>query len=55
VVKPNNPAALAEKIHWLRAHPAAAREMGAAGRRRVVELFTWERVVDRCLQAYGLS
>lgn len=55
VVEPNNPDALAEKIQWLRAHPAAAREMGAAARQRVLELFTWERVVDRCLQAYGLS
>lgn len=54
VVTPNNPDALAEKIQWLRGHPAAARAMGAAARQRVVELFTWERVVDRCLQAYGL-
>lgn len=55
VVRPNNPEALAEKIQWLRAHPAEAREMGAAARKRVEQLFTWERVVDRCLQAYGLS
>jgi len=55
VVKPNNPAALAEKIYWLRTNPAAARKMGVAARQRVLKLFTWERVVDRCLQAYGLS
>lgn len=54
VVRPNDPDALAEKIQWLRANPASARKMGAAARERVLSLFTWDRVVDRCLQAYGV-
>ncbi len=29
-----------------------ARQMGRAGQARVQELFTWERVVERCLSAY---
>jgi len=52
VVPPNDPAALREKLRWLRAHPAEAERMGAAARRRVLERFTWEGVVDRCLAAY---
>lgn len=30
----------------------AARAMGIAGRRLVVERFTWERVAERCAGAY---
>lgn len=52
VVPPNNPAALGEKIRWLRSHPDEATRMGQAARRRVLENFTWEKVVDRCLDAY---
>jgi len=53
VVAPNNPAALGERLGWLRAHPQVAAEMGAAGRRRVLERFTWPSVVRRCLTIYG--
>lgn len=52
VVPPNNPAALGEKLRWLRDHKAEAARMGEAARRRVLDLFTWDRVVDRCLDAY---
>jgi glycosyltransferase involved in cell wall biosynthesis len=55
VVPPNDPAALGEKVRWLRDHPDDARRMGEAARRRVLELFTWDRVVDRCLEAYGVA
>jgi glycosyltransferase involved in cell wall biosynthesis len=52
VVPPNDPASLGERLAWMRAHPAVAAAMGAAGRRRVLERFTWSSVVDRCLDAY---
>jgi glycosyltransferase involved in cell wall biosynthesis len=53
VVPPNDPGALGEKLRWLREHPEQAREMGRAGRRRVVERFTWPHVVRRCFEAYN--
>lgn len=52
VVPPNDAAALSEKIHWLREHPAAAETMGQAARERVLKLFTWDTVVQRCLDIY---
>jgi len=52
VVPPNDPAALAERIGWLRDHPSEARELGHAGRRRVLDKFTWPAVVRRCLTIY---
>jgi len=53
VVPPNNPAALRDKLIYLRDHPARAREMGAASRQRVLNHFTWPVVVERCLQIYA--
>ncbi|HEV3470239.1 MAG TPA: glycosyltransferase family 4 protein [Pyrinomonadaceae bacterium] len=53
VVPPNDPAALREKIVWLRAHQERAAEMGRAARRRVLEKFTWPAVVRRCLEIYA--
>ena len=52
IVPPNDPAALGAKLRYLRDHPDEAARMGAAARRRVVDHFTWDRVVDRCLAAY---
>lgn len=52
IVPPNDPAALGERLTWLHTHPASARQMGVAGRRRVLERFTWPIVVDRCIAAY---
>ncbi len=52
VVPPNDAAALGAKIRWLAGHPQAAAAMGAAGRRRVLEKFTWPQVVERCLAIY---
>jgi glycosyltransferase involved in cell wall biosynthesis len=54
VVPPNDAGALRSKIRWLLEHPAEARRMGAAARQRVLDVFTWDRVVDRCLAAYGV-
>ena len=53
VVPPNNPAALCERIVWLRDHPAEAAEMGKAARQRVLDKFTWPAVVQRCLEIYS--
>lgn len=55
VVPPNDPNTLGEKLRWLEEHPDRAREMGEAGRARVLELFTWQAVVRRCLQIYRAS
>jgi glycosyltransferase involved in cell wall biosynthesis len=55
VVPPNDPAALRERLCRLRDRPDEARALGAAGRRRVLERFTWDGVVRRCLRIYGLG
>jgi glycosyltransferase involved in cell wall biosynthesis len=52
VVSPNDPAALRERLIWLRDHPEGARRMGEAGRRRVLERFSWPAVARRCLEIY---
>jgi glycosyltransferase involved in cell wall biosynthesis len=53
VVPPNDPVALRAKLEWLRDHPAAAQALGAAGRQRVLDRFTWPAVVQRCLDVYA--
>ncbi len=53
IVPPNDPVALADRIGWLRDHPAEAAAMGTAARRRVLEKFTWAEVVRKCLQIYA--
>jgi glycosyltransferase involved in cell wall biosynthesis len=55
VVPPNDPDALASKLQWIAEHPDAARAMGEAGRRRVLERFTWPAVAQRCLAIYGVA
>jgi alpha-maltose-1-phosphate synthase len=52
VVPPNDPAALREKLTWLLDHPDDAARMGAAGRRRALEHFSWCTVARRCLELY---
>lgn len=53
IVPPNDPVTLGQKINWLAAHPEAARKMGEAGRKRVLDKFTWPTVVQRCLEIYS--
>jgi glycosyltransferase involved in cell wall biosynthesis len=53
VVPANDPAALRDKLVWLTEHPDEARAMGEAGRRRAIERFHWDIVVDRCLKIYA--
>lgn len=52
IVPPNDPAALREKILWLRDHPKEAKVMGETGRDLVRARFTWETVAERCYAAY---
>ena len=53
VVPPNDAATLGARLGWLREHREAARAMGEAARRRVLERWTWPAVVRRCLTIYG--
>jgi glycosyltransferase involved in cell wall biosynthesis len=53
VVPPNDPAALGERLCWLRDHPEAAAAMGVAARHRVLKHFTWHQIVRRCLAVYA--
>ena len=55
VVPPNDAAALGKRITWLRSNPQAAARMGATARKRVLDRFSWDVVVDRCLNAYGIG
>jgi glycosyltransferase involved in cell wall biosynthesis len=55
IVPPNDSAALREKLVWLNEHRDAARTMGRHARARVLEKFTWPRVVERCLEIYARS
>ena len=45
-------AALAERINRLVDDPGLAGRLGAAGRRRVLADFTWERVAERTVEVY---
>jgi glycosyltransferase involved in cell wall biosynthesis len=55
IVEPGDRRALGDRLRWFAAHPTEAAEMGAAGRRTVLERFQWSQVVQRCLDAYASS
>lgn len=62
LVPPEDPAALASAIELLLDNPAIAREMGLRGRRRVEELYRWDKIVRymryvywRVLEEYAVS
>jgi glycosyltransferase involved in cell wall biosynthesis len=55
VVPPNDPAALGNALRMVMSDPDRRRRMGHAGRRRVLERFTWPAVVERCLTIYGVE
>jgi glycosyltransferase involved in cell wall biosynthesis len=55
VVPPNEPGALRGAIERIMNDPRSAREMGKAARRRVLELFTWDRVAETCLRVYATA
>ena len=54
LVPPSDPEALRDRLRRLLGDPGLARSMGTAARRRIEELFTWDVVAQRCLEAYGL-
>ncbi|HYP38960.1 MAG TPA: glycosyltransferase family 4 protein [Chloroflexia bacterium] len=53
LARPQDQGDLAQKINSLLANPAMAREMGRAGRERVLTTFSWEAVADRLEEVYG--
>jgi len=55
IVEPGDGNALVDRIRWCISHPKDARQMGAAGRRRVLSRFQWPQVVQRCLEAYAAA
>ena len=52
-MRPNGPAALADKLALLAANPALARAMGRAGIHRARSLFTWDRVTQELTRIYA--
>jgi glycosyltransferase involved in cell wall biosynthesis len=54
LVPPGDAAALRDRLDLLLAQPALARRLGEAGRERVLDLFTWDKVAQRCLEAYAM-
>lgn len=52
LVPPADPAALAGAIERLMDHPELAARLGAAGHRRVLRHFTWQRAAEKCVAAY---
>jgi glycosyltransferase involved in cell wall biosynthesis len=52
LVPPNDPRAIGAMLSRLAAEPELWARLSAAGRRRVMERFTWDHVAERCLAAY---
>jgi glycosyltransferase involved in cell wall biosynthesis len=53
LVPSRDPAALAERLARLQRHPALARAMGEAGRRRACEHYTWRQVAGQLSAIYA--
>ncbi len=53
LVNPGDVKALREKMHFISENLNAAQTLGQNACRRVLAQFTWEKVVDRCLEAYA--
>jgi len=43
---------LADRVNALLADSSTARRMGQAGRRRVLDAFTWDAVAERTVELY---
>jgi glycosyltransferase involved in cell wall biosynthesis len=54
VVPPNDPSALADVLQQIDLNPERARTMGLAARAVAMSRFSWDSVVDRCLDAYSI-
>ncbi len=53
VVPPNDPLVIGAALRDLSRSPRMWQVLAAGARTRVKERFTWDRAVDRCLEAYG--
>ena len=53
LVPPNNPDELANAVNRIVADPKLGERMGEAGRRRVEDKFTWDRVAIETLSVYN--
>ena len=53
LVDPTDIEGMADALTTILNDPAQARSMGAAGRNRAVQMFSWERSVERLLAVYG--
>jgi glycosyltransferase involved in cell wall biosynthesis len=53
IVPPADSGAMRAALSWMATHPADAGRMGGRGRARVLDMFTWPAVVNRCLDAYA--
>lgn len=53
LVPQNDPGALGAALVRLAANPDLAAQIGQAARERVLQRFTWDRVVSACLEAYA--
>jgi glycosyltransferase involved in cell wall biosynthesis len=54
VIPPNDPGAIRRAIETLLADRGVWLRLATEGRKRVEDQFAWPKVVERCLQAYGL-
>jgi alpha-maltose-1-phosphate synthase len=52
LVSPNDPSAIGSALERLRGDSELWRRLSSGARLRVEERFTWEQVVDRCMEAY---
>jgi alpha-maltose-1-phosphate synthase len=52
-VDPADPEGVANALSALLADPTRARMMGAAGRKRAIEMFSWDSAVNRLLKIYA--
>jgi glycosyltransferase involved in cell wall biosynthesis len=53
VVPPGEPEALRDRVDQLLGDDSLWKRMSLAARESVIERFTWDRVAERCLEAYG--
>lgn len=53
LVPASDPGKLGRALTAVLEDPDGARRMGKAGRRRVIELFTWDRIAEKTLALYG--
>ena len=53
VVQPGNPQALANAISQVISNPVQARTMGRAGRKKVLQHYTWSKITEKLVDCYA--